>query len=172
MLTDKVLKRQLREAVKHFWETREAQRAKQGRRTGKDRGSRGAVTGGAQMDGFVDLVRTILTNSGMPDAEIFSKKNLTLPGYFRPMKDWDLLVVADGQLLATIEFKSQVGLFGNNFNNRVEEALGNATDLITAYREGAFNVSQRPWMGYLMLLEEADASTRAVKVFELSLIHI
>jgi hypothetical protein len=33
-----------------------------------------------------------------------------------------------GSLVATVEVKSQVGSFGNNFNNRVEEAIGSATD--------------------------------------------
>jgi hypothetical protein len=32
-------------------------------------------------------------------------------------------------------------------NNRAEEALGNATDILTAYREGVFDVSPRPWLG-------------------------
>ncbi|MBI4446452.1 MAG: hypothetical protein HY645_11150 [Acidobacteria bacterium] len=32
---------------------------------------------------------------------------------------WHLVVVADGQLIAGAEFKSQVGSFGNNYNNRV-----------------------------------------------------
>ena len=43
---------------------------------------------------------------------------LTLPGYFRPTKLWDLLVTYKGQLIAAIELKSHVGpSFGNNFNN-------------------------------------------------------
>jgi hypothetical protein len=75
-------------------------------------------------------------------------------------------VVVDGNLLASIELKSQVGpSFGNNFNNRTEEAVGSATDLWTAYREGAFR-EVRPWLGYLMLLEEALESTNPVKVSE------
>jgi len=91
---------------------------------------------------------------------------MELPGWFRPEKKWDLLVVVESCLIAAIEFKSQVGSFGNNFNNRTEEALGSATDLWAAYREGAFKPSARPWLGYLMLLEEAPASTRPVKAQE------
>ena len=79
------------------------------------------------------------------------------------LKKWDLLVVADGQFLAGIEFKSQVGSFGNNYNNRTEEAIGSATDLWAAYREGAFKPSARPWLGYLMLLEETPESMRSVR---------
>ena len=74
--------------------------------------------------------------------------------------------MADGQLLAGIEFKSQVGSFGNNYNNRTEEAIGSAVDVWAAYREGAFKPSARPWLGYMMLLEEAPSSTRPVKAQE------
>jgi len=63
--------------------------------------------------------------------------------------------------------KSQVGSFGNNFNNRVEEALGNATDFWAAYREGTFSPSQKPWLGYLFMLEEREASMRATKLITL-----
>ena len=62
-----------------------------------------------------------------------------------------------------MEVKSQVGSFGNNFNNRVEEALGNATDFWAAYREGIFKPSQKPWLGYLFMLEEREASIRPTK---------
>jgi hypothetical protein len=74
--------------------------------------------------------------------------------------------VADGVFLAGIEFKSQVGSFGNNYNNRTEEAIGSATDIWAAYREGAFKPSARPWLGYMMLLEEALGSMRPVKAQE------
>jgi hypothetical protein len=69
-------------------------------------------------------------------------------------------------LIAAIEFKSQVGSFGNNYNNRTEEALGSATDIWAAFREGAFKPSARPWLGYLMLLEDSPKSTRPVKACE------
>lgn len=155
-------------AIRQFWRTRQKQAKKQGKASGKrDQGSRSAVTGGAQMDGFVKLVSELLIESGIPNATIFRKRNVELPGFFRPTKEWDLLVVVDGTLLASIEFKSQIGpSFGNNYNNRTEEALGSATDLWTAYREGAFRNSPRPWLGYFMLLEQAPRSTGPVAVSE------
>src|SRR6266567_4734967 len=67
---------------------------------------------------------------------------------------------------AGIEFKSQVGSFGNNYNNRTEEAIGSAADLWAAYREGAFKPSARPWLGYLMMLEDCPASTSPVRCRE------
>jgi Restriction endonuclease XhoI len=161
------LQNRVSDAVKFFWETRHNQKRKQVTNGKKDQGSRGAVTGGSQLDGFVNLISEILTENGIPEGSIFRKKNVSLPGYFRPTKEWDLLVVVEGNLLASIEFKSQVGpSFGNNFNNRTEEAMGSATDLWTAYREGAFRESVRPWLGYFMLLEECDKSQNPVKTKE------
>ncbi len=76
------------------------------------------------------------------------------------------MIVVDGDVLvAAIEFKSQIGpSFGNNFNNRSEEAIGTAQDIWTAYREGAFPASDRPWLGYLMMLEDCTRSTSPVSV--------
>jgi hypothetical protein len=157
----------LKEAVARFWSSRETQAQKQGAKSGvRDAGARAAVTGGSQMDGFVELVRDLLEESGVNKPVIYCERQVELPGWFRPEKKWDLLVVVDGCLIAAIEFKSQVGSFGNNYNNRTEEALGSATDLWAAYREGAFKPSGRPWLGYVMLLEESPASTRPVKAQE------
>ena len=112
------------------------------------------------MDGFVKLICSLLCEVGIKEACVHCERYIEVPGFFRPEKKWDLIVVVEGTLLASVEFKSQVGpSFGNNFNNRTEEALGSATDLWAAYREGAFRESQRPWLGYLMLLEESPAST-------------
>ena len=61
---------------------------------------------------------------------------LTLPGFFRPTKLWDLLVVHKGELIAAIELKSQIDLPWQQFQQRTEEAIGTAHDLWTAYREG------------------------------------
>ncbi len=143
------------------------QAQKQGAASGsKDAGARSAVTGGAQMNGFIQLVRNLLCENGLPKAHVYCEKCVELPGWYRPEKKWDLLVVSDGKLLAGIEFKSQVGSFGNNYNNRTEEAIGSAVDVWAAYREGAFKPSARPWLGYLMLLEEAPGSLVPVRARE------
>ena len=152
-------------AVAHYWKTRTGQRNKQ-LQTGKaDQGLRSAVTGGAQMDGFIDLFTELIVTAGVPERFIFRKRAVELPGFFRPTKEWDLLVVRNRTLLATIEAKSQVGpSFGNNFNNRTEEAMGSALDLWTAYRERAYLDSPQPFVGYFFMLEDCDASNRPVNV--------
>jgi len=154
-------------AVAHYWQMRSAQRKKQEKSGKADQGLRSAVTGGAQMDGFIDLFTGLITQAGIPERYIFRKKTVELPGFFRPTKEWDLLVVKEGTLIAAIEAKSQVGpSFGNNFNNRTEEAMGSALDLWTAFRERAYLQSPQPFLGYFFMLEDSDASNRAVRVQE------
>lgn len=68
-------------------------------------------------------------------------------------------MVDDEKLILAIEPESHVGpSFGNNFNNRTEEAMGSALDIWTAFREGVFGNSL-PWLGYLMLLEDCGGSS-------------
>jgi len=161
----------LSEAVKHFWRVRSRQRRRQGKRSGvKDAGSRAAVTGGKHADGFIKLIANIVRDAGLPNVSIRAKEKTpkTLPGFFRPSKEWDLVVTSGKDLVAVVEVKSLVGSFGNNFNNRVEEALGNATDFWTAYKKGIFQPSQRPWLGYLFMLEESPDSLRPKRRVALS----
>jgi hypothetical protein len=132
----------------------------------KDRGTRGAVTGGKHLDGFIQLIAALLEEAGLQRSHIYWQEKTELPGWFRAEKDWDFLVVADGKLIAIIEFKSQVGSFGNNFNNRAEETIGSATDLWESYEHGAFAPSSPPWLGYLMLLEDSPKVKTPVRVQE------
>lgn len=157
----------LEESIAHYWRTLDTQSSKQV--SGQaDRGRRAAVTGGKQMDGFCRLVAAIAEANGMAKASIYTEAQLEIPGYFRPTKRWDMLVVDRKHLVAALEFKSQRGpSFGNNFNNRTEEALGNASDVWTAYREGAFGIGRpAPWLGWIMMLEDCAASSAAVSLAE------
>lgn len=158
-------KQKAREAVKAFWGNREAARQKQIESGKADQGERAGVTAGKNMDGFLALVLDVIKANGLANAEIHrNRAMLTLPGYFRPTKLWDLLVIHKGELIAAIELKSQVGpSFGNNFNNRTEEAIGTALDLWTAYREGAFGKQPRPFVGWLMMVEDASGSRSPVR---------
>ncbi|GAA4497527.1 PaeR7I family type II restriction endonuclease [Gluconacetobacter tumulicola] len=128
-----------------------------------DTGERGAVTAGNTMDGFTALIIDLVQANGLAHAKIYRRRSvLTLPGFFRPTKLWDILVILDGRLIAAVEMKSHVGpSFGNNANNRAEEAIGTAHDFWTAYREGAFGTdTARPFVGWLVMVEDADKSRR------------
>ena len=156
----------VREAVQAFWGNREMARQKQIQAGRSDQGERAGVTAGKNMNGFLALAVDIVRGNGLHNADIlFERRLLTLPGFFRPTKQWDMLVLNEGELVAALEFKSQVGpSFGNNFNNRTEEAIGTAHDLWTAYREGAFGQdAPRPFVGWVMLLEDGQGSRAPVE---------
>jgi hypothetical protein len=161
-------------SIKVFWESRSTNSSS------SQKGGRGAVISGKNLDGFSQIIRNIAVHCGLPASavEIFGRKAMTVPGYFRPTKMWDAIVFHKGHLLAAFELKSQVGSFGNNFNNRSEESIGSAVDFWTAHREKAFSaknlvrqynfkvpsITIQPFLGYLMLLEESEASTSPVKI--------
>ena len=154
--------RKARDATMAFWGNR--QKAMQAKaEAGKlDQGERGAVTAGNTMDGFTALIIDLVEANGLAHASIYRRRPvLTLPGYFRPTKLWDVLVILDGRLIAAVEMKSHVGpSFGNNANNRAEESIGTAHDFWTAYREGAFGPHGRPFIGWLVMVEDAPKSRR------------
>ena len=102
-------------AVQAFWETRALQQQRQVDSGATDTGTRGAVTGGAQMQAIENLMTEAVIEAGLEQENVKVRTALELPGYYRPEKKWDLLAIVDGQLLMAIEFKSQVGpSFGNS----------------------------------------------------------
>ena len=153
------------DAIKAFWGNREKAKQKQIEAGVIDRGERSGVTDGKNLDGFVALILDLVRANGLSQADIHLTASLvTLPGYFRPTKKWDLLVIHEKRLVAAIELKSQVGpSFGNNFNNRTEEAIGTAQDFKTAYRENAFGPHPQPFVGWLMIVEDVAKSRSPVR---------
>ncbi len=155
----------MHDAVEHFWATR-------GRTGGTPTpafaGRRREVVSGRQFDGFLRTLKELLIGVGVDEDSIYLRRSLTrLPGYFRATKMWDLLVISGDELHAVIELKAQVGpSFGNNANNRAEEALGSAVDLWTAYREGAYHTNPAPWVGFLFLLEDCEQIRRPLHAQE------
>lgn len=151
------IEKRLQEAVQSYWDARTKNKEKQVEGGKIDAGTRGEVTGGTQMGAMEVLVADILQDAGLKKLDVKTRTALELPGYYRAEKKWDLIVVSEGQLVTAMEFKSQVGpSFGNNFNNRSEEAIGSATDIWVAYREGRFGKNPAPFLGYFFLLEDCD----------------
>ncbi len=155
-----------RQAVHYCWIGRSKATTKQAERgDALDVGARAGVTSGKHLDPLTSLIADIFVAAGMPRSSIYSNAKLELPGYFRAEKKWDLVVVNEGELIAAIELKSILSSFGNNMNNRTEEALGNAQDLITAHEEGCFPENSRsPWLGYLFVFQSEPRSTTPVAV--------
>jgi hypothetical protein len=141
MPTNDEVKQMTREALLAYW------------------GVRGeGVLSGTTMDGFADLLKTVLRNCGIKDHEIIMGRSAKLPGYFRMSKDWDMVVVKDYEdgsrrLLAVVEFKSMHGSVGNNLNNRAEEAVGSSYDLWKAFEHGAFGET-KPFLGYIYVMTD------------------
>lgn len=161
--TEEQLAKELRAAIKAYWRNRGGQSARQTRKGVKDAGTRAEVTGGKHLNQVLLLICKVAVAAGFNEEEIFLNIGVELPGYFRPQKRWDVVITRNERLCAAVELKSQVGSFGNNFNNRSEEAIGCSTDFWTAFREGALG-ARAPWLGYLFLLEKADKSTRPVSL--------
>jgi len=151
------IEKQLQAAVQNYWDARAKNKEKQIDGGKIDAGTRGEVTGGTQMGAMEVLVADILIDAGLKKPDVKTRTALELPGYYRAEKKWDLIVISEGQLVLAMEFKSQVGpSFGNNFNNRSEEAIGSATDIWVSYREGRFGKAPVPFLGYFFLLEDCD----------------
>jgi hypothetical protein len=113
-----------REAVKVFWGNRAAAVQKQQELGRSDQGERAGVTSGKNMDGFMALIQDVIRANGLTDAHMMvGRKVLTLPGFFRPTKLWDLLIIN---------------------------------------HEGAFGEAARPYVGWMMLVEDAPGSRSPV----------
>lgn len=124
------------DAIKAIWGNRQKAAQKQIEAGKIDAGERSAVTAGKNLDGFIALILDLVEANGLSRDDVHRSRALvTLPGYFCSTKVWDLIVVREGRLIAAIELKSRVGpSFGNNFDNRTEEAIGTAHDLNAALR--------------------------------------
>jgi hypothetical protein len=120
------------------------------------------VTAGQHLNRFVTLICDLVRRAGYEESDVRFRTGVEIPGFYRPTKKWDVVVVRDGRLCAAVELKSQVGpSFGNNFNNRTEEALGNSVDVWRAFQQGVLG-RHPPWLGFFFFLEETHKSTQPV----------
>jgi type II restriction enzyme len=148
-------------AIRAFWAGRDLQTQKQVESGNVDAGTRGSVTGGQHLAPLQDVIAGQFAPLIELGATVRRTGIIPLPGFYRRAKNWDIVVTLGNTLVAAIECKSQVGSFGNNFNNRTEEAIGNAVDLWRAYDAG-YVESIRPWLGFAFVIEHAPKSTSAV----------
>jgi hypothetical protein len=160
--SDEELHEQLRSAVADMWSMRESQAARQAELGRFDVGARSMVTGGRHMDGFAGILADVARGAGFSDAEVRLRSGIVVPGFYRPTKEWDLVVTRKDRLCAAVELKSISGAYGKNLNNRTEEALGSATDLWAAFKAGTLGVHQ-PWLGYLFVIRHEPASSVPVR---------
>lgn len=147
-------------AVASYWEVRTSQAQRSVESGAVNTGLRAEVTGGRHLDALELLLIDVLVDAGVP-ASMMEVKRRPVPGYFRRDKSWDVVVTVQGRVLVIIELKSIVGNNpGQNFNNRTDEALGQALDVWTAVERGIIDSPLRPWLGYFMLIEDNEAWNR------------
>lgn len=140
----------VKDAVKTFWHTRN--------------GGKG-VLGGKTLHSFLKIIERVVRDNGLPDAVVHTdRQSSQLPGFFRPHKCWDAVVINHGSLVAAIEFKSQVGSIGNNFNNRTEEVLGSGIDLASAIDEQAFGPAPDIFIGYIIVVESGKSTEATPRI--------
>jgi len=155
---DAATKKRINEALFSFWTGRSGQQQQAGAKPQAQGGTRSAVVGGKHLNAVRDLIANEFFLAGIPKSQLAtSGRTKVLPGWFRPTKSWDLAVTHGADILALIELKSQVGSFGNNANNRSEEAVGVAYDTDMAFRKRLLGKS-RPWLGYVYVVEDSPKS--------------
>jgi hypothetical protein len=136
------------EAVKSFWQVREAS----------------GVRSGKTLDEFAKLLEWVVHSHGLPNAKLLTGRKAQLPGYFRPTKSWDIMIMNNETLIAAVELKSIADSFGKNANNRNEEALGSGVDIKEAFEEDAFEGLTRIFTGYIILVEDCAATQSSVQI--------
>jgi hypothetical protein len=153
----------LEAAVRSYWDVRRDQ-ADRSRATGiLNPGLRAEVTGGRHLDELQALLIRVFVDAGIPP-RLMAVKKRPIAGYFRRDKSWDIVVMVKDRVVGIIELKSMAGeAGGKNFNNRTDEALGQAMDVWTAVERGLIDTPLRPWLGYFMLLEDNASFNRPVK---------
>ncbi|MET7423652.1 PaeR7I family type II restriction endonuclease [Dactylosporangium sp. NPDC005555] len=165
-------------ALKDYWASRRAAKEKQ-QQDGliDDTGERSTATSGVHLDSLAAHLAQVCITAGAPADQVFyrtpqgaraagrprrrlsGRTAITFPGYFRPTKEWDLVVYHRERPIVAVELKSQNGpSYSNNANNRVEEAIGSAVDLKRAC--DALLIPGRPWLGYVYVIEDDLTSRR------------
>jgi type II restriction enzyme len=150
-------------AVGAYWDVRRSQAKRSHAQGVLNPGLRSEVTGGRHLDDLQALLVRVFIEAGIP-AHLIDVKKRPIAGFFRRDKSWDVVVMVAERVVGIIELKSMAGTSpGQNYNNRTDEALGQAVDVWKAVERGIIDTPLRPWLGYFMLLEDNDAFNAPVQ---------
>jgi Restriction endonuclease XhoI len=161
-----VTRQDFESAVAAYWGAKQAQNELSAIKNRVGAGTAGSVRGGKHFDSIAGLLAKFFLEAGYPPSAIRATvgQGLALPGYYRPQKRWDLVVAYGDTLIAAFELKALGGpSFGNNYNNRVEEALGSAVDLRRAVLADLYP-GEKPWLGYFFIMEDDPRSRSPVRL--------
>ncbi|MFJ2563497.1 PaeR7I family type II restriction endonuclease [Streptomyces sp. NPDC087568] len=159
-----VTRKDFEDAIAAYWGAKQLQGEQSAIRDAVGAGTAGTVRSGKHFDAVATLLAQFFIHAGYPPASIRVNKSqgLELPGYYRPQKQWDVVVVHENVLVAAFELKALGGpSYGNNYNNRVEEALGSAVDLRRAALAELFP-KEKPWLGYFFIMQDGERSRTPV----------
>ncbi len=150
-------------AVETYWQVRERQSRDSLAQGVLNPGLRSEVTGGRHLDEIQQLIINVFIDAGIPPS-LIQVNTRPIAGYFRRDKSWDIVVTVADRVVGIIELKSMAGTSpGQNFNNRTDEALGQAVDVWKAVERGIIDSPLRPWLGYFMLIEDSPSFNTPVK---------
>ncbi|MCI6231843.1 MAG: PaeR7I family type II restriction endonuclease [Selenomonas sp.] len=163
------MNKELKEILLDIFRREEKAAQVQESRGGYDIGRRSAVTAGKHFDPLSEYISKELQTYGVASESIFWNEKLNIPGWFRASKQWDMLAFHQEDMIAAIEFKSIGSSYGNNINNRVEEALGSAYDTHHAVKYNLYRSEGKipPMFAYLLVARKESASTRIVRPREM-----
>ena len=150
-------------AVGSYWDVRRSQSERSLAQGVLNPGLRSEVTGGRHLDALQALIVRVFIDAGIP-AHLIDVRKRPIAGFFRRDKSWDVVVMVADRVVGIIELKSMAGTSpGQNYNNRTDEALGQAVDVWKAVERGIIDTPLRPWLGYFMLLEDNAAFNAPVQ---------
>lgn len=161
-----VSRQDFEDAVAAYWGAKQTQNELSVIKNKVGAGTAGSVRSGKHFDTLAALLAKFFLDAGYPpDAiRVTVQHRLEMPGYYRPNKMWDVVVAHENTLVAAFELKALGGpSFGNNYNNRVEEAIGSAVDLRRAALADLFP-GEKPWLGYFFIMEDAQGSRSPVRI--------
>ncbi|GAA3887178.1 hypothetical protein GCM10022243_59950 [Saccharothrix violaceirubra] len=124
----------------------------------------GGRAGERQEEALVSLIESELVRAGLDRSTIRRDEPVALPGAYNPApRRWDLVVVEDGIPVAAVGFRAATGpSFGNNFNNRVEQILGDAVNLGRPYEPEALT-GFKPCLALCFVLEDCESSAGPIQ---------
>jgi hypothetical protein len=96
-------------AVAAYWGAKHAQNELSAIKNKVGADTAGSVRGGKHFDDIAALLAKFFLEAGYPpDAiRVTVRQGLELPGYFRPQKQWDVVVVHENTLVAAFELKDR-----------------------------------------------------------------
>lgn len=125
-----------------------------------DTGQRSQVTSGKHLDGIAGIISADIEACGIDSKDIHvGNANVELPGWFRATKKWDILAFSGKDLIAAVELKSIYGSYGNNLNNRAEEAVGESTDAVYSVNRKLMNITTPPLFAYALIVKKDQKSS-------------